>query len=204
LPDLWGWRLNVPGKEEKERPGLGSGRGIGRPSERAYHRAYIGLGSNIDPASNIAKALELLGKHVILGELAHTWETPAIGSRGPNFLNTVVAVRTQLPPDLLKSLILRRIERQLGRVRTANKNAPRTIDLDILVYEGQVLDPKIWSYVFVAVPLAELLPHLRNSQTGETLEQAAKRLSEQTPLKSRSDLAIETYKSSDETEGNGL
>jgi 2-amino-4-hydroxy-6-hydroxymethyldihydropteridine diphosphokinase len=87
----------------------------------------------------------MLGRHLTIEEVAQTWETPAVGSRGPNFLNTAAAVRTQLPPELLKSLVLRRIERQLGRVRTANKNAPRTIDLDILVYEGQVLDPKVWT-----------------------------------------------------------
>ena len=166
---------------------------MGRPSERAYHRAYIGLGSNIDPAKNLAGALEMLARHVIIDEIAHTWETPAIGSHGPNFLNTAAAVRTQLPHDLLKSLVLRRIERELGRVRTANKNAPRTIDLDILVYEGQVLDPKVWSYAFVAVPLAELLPSLRNPESGETLEQAAKRLAGSTLMKSRPDISAGKY-----------
>ncbi len=175
-------------KDEREKAGLRAGRGLGRPSERAYRKAYIGLGSNIDPANNLSRALEMLARHVIIDEIAHTWETPAVGSRGPNFLNTAAAVRTQLPPSLLKSLVLRRIERELGRVRTTNKNAPRTIDLDILVYEGQVLDPKVWSYAFLAVPLAELLPELRNQETGETLEQAAERLAGVTPLKSRPDI----------------
>jgi 2-amino-4-hydroxy-6-hydroxymethyldihydropteridine diphosphokinase len=163
---------------------------MGKPSERPYRQAYIGLGSNIDPASNLARALELLARHVIIDKIARIWETPAVGSRGPNFLNTAAAVRTQLPPGLLKSIVLRRVERELGRRRTANKNAPRTIDLDILVYEGQVLDPKVWSYAFMAVPLAELLPDLLNSETGETLEQAAKRLAGATVLKSRPDINI--------------
>jgi 2-amino-4-hydroxy-6-hydroxymethyldihydropteridine diphosphokinase len=175
-------------KNDLEKSGTSAGRGIGKPSVRVYRQAYVGLGSNIDPANNLSKALELLARHVIIDAIAHTWETPAVGSRGPNFLNTAVAVRTQLPPGLLKSLVLRRIERELGRVRTANKNAPRTIDLDILVYEGQVLDSKVWSYAFMAVPLAELLPDLHNSETGETLEQAAKRLAGSTSLVSRPDI----------------
>jgi 2-amino-4-hydroxy-6-hydroxymethyldihydropteridine diphosphokinase len=147
------------------------------------------LGSNIEPAKNLGRALDLLARHVIIEEVAHTWETPPVGSRGPNFLNTAALVRTQLPPSLLKSLVLRRIERELGRVRTANKNAPRTIDLDILVYEGQVIDPKVWSYAFIAIPLAELLPDLPNEETGESLEQAAKRLAGITPLKSGPDIS---------------
>jgi 2-amino-4-hydroxy-6-hydroxymethyldihydropteridine diphosphokinase len=167
---------------------LGSGRGMGRPSARLSRTAYLGLGSNINPAVNIAGALEMLGRHLTIEEVAQTWETAAVGSHGPNFLNTAAAVHTQLPPELLKSLVLRRIERELGRVRTANKNAPRTIDLDILVYEGQVLDPKVWTYAFVAVPLAELLPGLRNPETGETLEQAAKRLAKGARLTSRPDI----------------
>jgi 2-amino-4-hydroxy-6-hydroxymethyldihydropteridine diphosphokinase len=167
---------------------LGSGRGVGRPSARVPRTAYLGLGSNIDPAENIPGALEMLGQHLTIEEVAQTWETAAVGTHGPNFLNTAAAVQTQLPPELLKSLVLRRIERELGRVRTANKNAPRTIDLDILVYEGQVLDPKVWTYAFVAVPLAELLPELLNPETGETLEQAAKRLAEGARLTSRPDI----------------
>jgi 2-amino-4-hydroxy-6-hydroxymethyldihydropteridine diphosphokinase len=180
--------LNAHEKGNSGKSGLGSGRGVGRPSVRHPKKAYLGLGSNIDPAINIAGALEMLGRHLTIEEVAQTWETAAVGSHGPNFLNTAAAVHTQLPPELLKSLVLRRIERELGRVRTANKNAPRTIDLDILVYEGQVLDPKVWTYAFVAVPLAELLPGLRNPETGETLEQTAKRLADGARLTSRPDI----------------
>jgi 2-amino-4-hydroxy-6-hydroxymethyldihydropteridine diphosphokinase len=180
--------LNAHVKDNRGKSGLGSGRGVGRPSARVPKQAYLGLGSNIDPAVNIPGALEMLGRHLTIDQVAQTWETAAVGSHGPNFLNTAAAVQTQLPPELLKSLVLRRIERELGRVRTANKNAPRTIDLDILVYEGQVLDPKVWTYAFVAVPLAELLPELRNPESGETLEQAAKRLADGARLTSRPDI----------------
>jgi 2-amino-4-hydroxy-6-hydroxymethyldihydropteridine diphosphokinase len=127
--------------------------------------------------------------------VAQTWESPAVGSRGPNFLNTAATIRTQLPPELLKSLVLRRIERELGRVRTANKNAPRTIDLDILVYEERVLDPKVWTEAFVAVPLAELLPDLQHPLTGESLVQVATRLAALTPLKLRPEVPAGDFNS---------
>jgi 7,8-dihydro-6-hydroxymethylpterin-pyrophosphokinase len=51
-----------------------------------------------------------------------------------------------------------------------------------------VLDPKVWTYAFVAVPLAELLPELRNPESGETLEQAARRLAEGARLTPRADI----------------
>ena len=130
-------------------------------------------------------ALQKLAEQVSLERVAQTWETPAVGSHGPNFLNTAAAIRTQLPAELLKSLVLRRIERELGRTRTGNKYAARTIDLDILVYGEQVLDPSIWAEAFLAVPLAELLPNLRNPEQDETLAQTAQRLAAQTPVKLR-------------------
>lgn len=161
---------------------------MARPSARLTRLAYIGLGSNIKPLENLTCALQLLAEHVVVERVAQTWESPAVGSRGPNFLNTAAAIRTPLPPELLKTLVLRRVERELGRVRTANKNAPRTIDLDILVYEGRVLDPKVWTDAFVAVPLAELLPDLRHLETAESLSQVARRLSAQTPLQLRPEI----------------
>jgi len=164
------------------------GRGLGRPSTRPHRRAYIGLGSNIKPPENLIYALQKLAEHVYVEEVAKTWESPAVGSHGPNFLNTAAAIRTQLPPELLKTLVLRRIEQELGRVRTANKNAPRTIDLDILVYDECILDPHVWTDAFVAVPLAELLPNLQHPETGETLAQIAQRLYAHTPLTLRPEL----------------
>jgi 2-amino-4-hydroxy-6-hydroxymethyldihydropteridine diphosphokinase len=180
--------LNAPGTDKPGPCADRPGRGLGRPSTRPARLAYIGFGSNIKPIENLTCALQLLAEHVAVERVAQTWESPAVGSRGPNFLNTAAAIRTPLPPELLKTLVLRRVERELGRVRTANKNAPRTIDLDILVYEGRVLDPKVWTEAFVAVPLAELLPDLPYPETGESLSHVARRLSAQAPLKLRPEI----------------
>jgi 7,8-dihydro-6-hydroxymethylpterin-pyrophosphokinase len=99
-------------------------------------------------------------------------------------------IQTRLTPNLLKSIILRRIEVQLGRVRTYHKNAPRTIDLDILIYDEQLMDPKVWTYAFVAVPLAELLPDYTNPISGETLRAAAERLAKESSVKIRPEIVL--------------
>ncbi len=155
--------------------------------EHPQHEVYIGLGSNINPEKNLARGLDLLRQYVRLGKLSSVWETPPIGMGGPNFLNAAVQAWTPLPPALFKTLILRRIEVMLGRVRTTNKYSPRPIDLDILVYDGQLMDPKVWTDSLVAVPLSEILPDYTNKETNERLLEAANRLAEHTPVKKRED-----------------
>jgi len=136
----------------------------------------IGLGSNLDPEKNIRSALFLLEKQLTLLGRASIWRTPPIGSSGPDYLNTAVLAETQLTLDQLKSDVLLEIEDYLGRIRVADKYADRTLDLDILIYAGRVIDNDIWTQPHLTVPAAELLPTLINQQTGETLSQAAERL----------------------------
>jgi 2-amino-4-hydroxy-6-hydroxymethyldihydropteridine diphosphokinase len=156
-----------------------------RLKNKPFRTALIGLGSNISPERNLTRAVDLLCQYLIVEKVSTAWETPPDGLKGANFLNAAVQVSTQLSPGLLKNLVLRPIEVRLGRVRTANKYAPRTIDLDILVYDGRTLDPKIWSLAFLAVPLAEIIPGYRNPETGEPVEEAAARLVQLTPVRPR-------------------
>lgn len=139
-------------------------------------RVYLGLGSNIDPESNLPRGLALLGQKVQILALSSTWETPPAGGRGPNFLNAVALALTELEPEPLRREVLRPIEARLGRVRTDDPNAPRPFDIDILVVEREVLDPEIWERAYKAIPLAELLPDLRHPLSGELLEAVARRL----------------------------
>jgi 2-amino-4-hydroxy-6-hydroxymethyldihydropteridine diphosphokinase len=62
------------------------------------------------------------------------------------------------------------LEAQLGRVRTEHKYSPRTIDIDILIYGEEILDPEIWSQPHLTVPLAELLPELKHPSSGEKIQ----------------------------------
>jgi 2-amino-4-hydroxy-6-hydroxymethyldihydropteridine diphosphokinase len=154
------------------------------------HLAYLELGSNIDAARNLPRAIAFLRQQARIEALSTVWETPPEGTHGVNFLNAAVLVHTPLTAGLFKSLVLRPIEARMGRVRTANKNAPRPIDLDIVVFDGQATDPKIWTHAFVAVPLAELAPELINPATGERLQETAQRLAHSTPLIPRPDVDL--------------
>ncbi len=141
------------------------------------------LGSNIRPAEHLPRALAALRARLPVMGWSTVWETPPVGTTGPPFYNAAVAVRTSLTPEALKARVLRPIETALGRRRTADRFAPRTIDLDLVVYDGRVWDADVWRYAHVAVPLAELLPTLRHPETGETLAVWALRWQQKTSLR---------------------
>jgi len=150
--------------------------------EPAWHHAYISIGSNIDPAFHIRQALTLLREEDSHLSVSAAYETRAVGSDGPNFINMAVGLVTRLDAPRLKKELLAEIEARLGRVRTSDKNAPRTIDLDIVVFDGKVVDEEIWKRVHLAVPLSELLPELIHPAANVTLRQVAGRLQEANPV----------------------
>jgi 2-amino-4-hydroxy-6-hydroxymethyldihydropteridine diphosphokinase len=148
----------------------------------------ITLGSNIDPAVNLARAIALLAGRLAVRAVSPVYETaPAAGASGPAFLNAAVLVDTDLPPAALKFEVLRAIEADLGRVRVADKNAPRTIDLDLALYGDRVIDdpagglvipdPDILRWLHVALPLADLAPDFVHPVDGRTLGEIAAAMS---------------------------
>lgn len=153
------------------------------PDNNLSYQVYIGVGSNIDPSMNFKLAFEKLRDQVQIEAISKIWETPPVGTSGPNFLNAVAKIRTSLEINLLRDHVLRRIESQLGRIRTSDPNSPRPIDLDILIYDKRVIDNEIWSQAHIAVPLAEFVPDLYNPETGETLLEIAERLERINPIK---------------------
>jgi 2-amino-4-hydroxy-6-hydroxymethyldihydropteridine diphosphokinase len=155
------------------------------------HCIYLELGSNIDPEYNLPLAIEILRQLVRVEKISSVWETPAVGSSGPNFLNLAVQIRSSLPPDALKHLILRKIEARLGRQRTEDKNAPRTIDIDIVIIDGEVVDDQVWKHAYVAIPLAELIPELINENEGESLKQITERMFTNKHIYQRVDLQFD-------------
>jgi 2-amino-4-hydroxy-6-hydroxymethyldihydropteridine diphosphokinase len=182
--------LNVAGNNRgwvQNYPNAGMG---GAVSAEKYHQAFLGLGSNIVPDQNLVRGVAYLRQYVIVSKISSVWETAPVPPPGPMYLNAAVMIQTRLTPSLLKSIILRRIEVQLGRVRTYRKNAPRTIDLDILIYDEKLMDPKVWTHAFVAVPLAELLPDYTNLITGETLRSAAERLAKVSSVRIRPEIVL--------------
>ncbi len=153
--------------------------------EKTIKKVYIALGSNIDPEENIKSALNSLSK--VLGEIVDSssiWQSPAVGSDGPDFLNTVVLVNSNLSVNELKNDILRPIEVNLGRERTSDKNAPRTIDLDILIYDDLLLEAELWEQAHLAVPLAEIYPDFYHLELGVSISEIARELQKKTKISS--------------------
>ncbi|HRE18519.1 MAG TPA: 2-amino-4-hydroxy-6-hydroxymethyldihydropteridine diphosphokinase, partial [Rhodocyclaceae bacterium] len=106
------------------------------------HRAFIALGANLgDPAAAIRLACEVLADldGVELRAVSSLYRTAPIGLTGqPDFINAVAEIATDLDPQALLALLLG-IEAAQGRIRH-EKNGPRTIDLDLLLYDDLVLD----------------------------------------------------------------
>lgn len=154
------------------------------------HHVAVILGSNIDREHNIPAAVRLLAEETTVLDASTVYETSAVGSHGqPGYFNAVVLLETALSPAELKDGLLADIEQRLGRRRTADKFAPRTIDLDIVTYDDESFDyipadgrPRhlpdsdLLRYPHIAVPLAELLPDQRHPETGETFGAIAERL----------------------------
>ncbi len=140
-------------------------------------RAYVGLGSNIEPEANIRAAVRLLAERERIVGVSTFYRTDSSPPGAPAFINGAVALDTPRPALALKLDVLRDIEARLGRVRTADRNAPRTIDCDLLLYDGQVEkdgelvlpSPDIEARAFVAIPLYEIAPDLVLPGTGRSL-----------------------------------
>jgi 2-amino-4-hydroxy-6-hydroxymethyldihydropteridine diphosphokinase len=142
----------------------------------APHKICVLLGSNINPEQNLVSGLKRLKEKVQVDRVSAAWESAAVGTEGASFLNLAVMVSTLLDSRKLKATILTRLEKEIGRIRAADKNAPRTIDYDIVAVDGQPVDPDLSRFAYRAVPVAELLPDMMTEQ-GETMMSAAIRLS---------------------------
>ncbi|HMB21956.1 MAG TPA: 2-amino-4-hydroxy-6-hydroxymethyldihydropteridine diphosphokinase [Anaerolineales bacterium] len=136
------------------------------------HQVYLSLGSNIQPEVNLSWAVELLQEHGEVRRVSKAWESEAVGSDGPNFLNACVLFVTPHSQAEVKGQIIHSIEARLGRKRSADKYAPRTIDIDIVLFDEHLCDEKFWRQAFVVIPLAEIHPEYRNPITQEDISHA--------------------------------
>lgn len=149
------------------------------------HQAYLSLGSNIQPEVNLPRAIELLRSYGTILALSNAWESKAVGSDGPNFLNACALFSTPLLQEDLKDQVIHPAELKLGRMRTEDKYASRTIDIDIIIYDQRSCHDKFWKQAFVVVPLAEIFPTFVNPLTQEHILETATRLKEQVWLEVR-------------------
>lgn len=135
---------------------------------------FVGIGSNVEPERRVRQAVH--GLHQYFGALrvSPVYRNPAVGFKGDDFLNLVVAFDSeQNPADVHAAL--NEIERQCGRVRDGPRFAPRTLDLDLLLYGDLISNspvrlprPEILKYAYVLKPLADLAPEHRHPLTGKS------------------------------------
>ena len=134
-------------------------------------RAYVGLGSNLgDREATLRAAVDALGAEdgIEVAAVSAFRDTEPVGvGEQPRFLNGAVALDTTLGPrELLERLLA--LEQRFGRVRVPGEHAPRTLDLDLLLYGEELIDepgltvphPRLHERRFVLEPLAELDPEL--------------------------------------------
>jgi 2-amino-4-hydroxy-6-hydroxymethyldihydropteridine diphosphokinase len=144
--------------------------------------AYIALGANLgDARAALRQAMQAIAAlpGVALVRSSSLYRTAPVDSSGPDYLNAVVEISTTLaPPDLLAAL--QAIEQAAGRERPY-RNAPRTLDLDILLYDELTLDspaltiphPRMDQRAFVLVPLAEIAPQRVSAQQLQAVQDQA-------------------------------
>jgi 2-amino-4-hydroxy-6-hydroxymethyldihydropteridine diphosphokinase len=158
--------------------------------KNSEHLIYLGIGSNINPRENLPRALALLSNYVRIEKVSSVYKTPSVGSEGPDFLNAVILIGTYLTCDVLKRTVLREIEEKLGRMRTSDKNAPRTIDIDILIEDNELYDDEIWEQAHLAIPLAEINPGYTHPSTKETLKQVATNIAQAKSISRQQNIII--------------
>ncbi len=155
---------------------------------KKHHKYYLSIGSNIQPEINIPKTIELLREYGNIQIISNAWESHAVGTSGPNFLNASALFSTPLNPKELKNTIIRSIEATLGRVRSSDKNAPRTIDIDIIMVDDEPCNLDRWKNPFVVIPMSEVAPELNHPIEHQKLSSVAERMSSQTWIKKRPEI----------------
>ena len=130
---------------------------------------YISAGSNIEPEKNLTAGLKLLMQQAdVLRISTHYRNTPAGGQKQHDYINGIWHIQSKYKPQKIRR-ILKKIEAACGRVRTEDPYSPRTLDLDLILWDDLILqsrnltlpDPDIRERAFIFQPLLELEPGIR-------------------------------------------
>jgi 2-amino-4-hydroxy-6-hydroxymethyldihydropteridine diphosphokinase len=123
--------------------------------------AVVSIGSNISPDVNVKKACERLNKEFVVRSVSSFVRTKPLGGvQQSDFTNGVIMLEVDLDIETLKAR-LKLIEVELGRRERDNKWGPREIDLDVLIWNGQVVDRDYYERDFLQNAVREILPGLK-------------------------------------------
>ena len=128
--------------------------------------AYVSFGSNVRQKKSAQMARRALEKAFDVSAVSSAYESDAVGPSKGKFWNFVTEIRTDAPFEALKNR-LRKIEGDLGRVRTKDKFAPRTADLDVVFYGEETHAD--WNQPHILLPMAEIAPHFKHPRLGRTM-----------------------------------
>jgi 2-amino-4-hydroxy-6-hydroxymethyldihydropteridine diphosphokinase len=139
-------------------------------------RAYLSLGSNLEPQRHLRAALDELRAHFGPIEVSPAYRSRAVGFDGADFVNLAVALDTDLEPGALNDW-LHALEDRHGRRRDVPRYSDRTLDVDIVLYDQRVIDGpghlqiprKELRHAFVLRPLADIAPALRHPLDGRSI-----------------------------------
>lgn len=142
------------------------------------HNVLLSIGSNIDPEAHVPRVLAWLRTRHHVVAVSPWYESDAVGASEPQpeFVNLAVRLETRLPARALRETC-RRIEEICGRRRTGDRFAPRTMDLDVILIEGVVLDAPDWHVpdpllareAYLLVPAVDVWPDAMHPELGQTL-----------------------------------
>jgi len=139
-------------------------------------QVFVAAGSNVEPERNLASAAAQMRREFPDIRFSSWYRNPAVGFQGDDFINFVAGFTTDLPVhEVIQRL--QAIETICGRPREAPRWAPRSMDLDILLYDALVLDeprlklprPDLLKRAFMLGPLAEIAPDLAHPTRGMTI-----------------------------------
>ncbi|MFC4765662.1 2-amino-4-hydroxy-6-hydroxymethyldihydropteridine diphosphokinase [Dyella koreensis] len=139
-------------------------------------RAYLSLGSNIEPQRYLRAALDELRARFGAIAVSPAYRSKSVGFDGPDFVNLAVGLDTDLSPEALNDW-LHALEDRHGRRRDVPRYADRTLDVDIVLYDDLVLQGaghleiprKELKHAFVLRPIADIAPELRHPVSGERM-----------------------------------
>jgi 2-amino-4-hydroxy-6-hydroxymethyldihydropteridine diphosphokinase len=139
-------------------------------------RVYVAAGSNVEPQANLTKALAQLARRFHEVQVSPWYQNAAVGFAGEDFINFVFGFSTDLGVHEMLAQ-LREVETLCGRPRNAPKWAARSMDLDVLLYDGLELDdpqlklprPDLLVRPYMLGPLADIAPDLIHPTQGRTI-----------------------------------